>query len=285
MKKNENRGPFDFLLTDNTLSSSKENDPFSLGSELGSLSKILEDIESSASLTGVGLKRKSLSDLVADAKGDRSMRGFSESSGVNVSTISRLINGKITDVSVETLEKIAADADPASGVTLDQLKASQEIADQGNAQLLASQFDYDCRSAITNGLLDRGYSVRYPRTPATSNTFYNFEIVTDALGHDNRSWFFECKTMASPARQTDVTISWIHQAMVYYYCGGTAGRISLVVDSAAVYEQIKNRLSEYKIPDEISVILISGRTGRVQKEYVTPLIDDRSANVIFKERG
>ena len=76
---------------------------------------------------------------------------------------------------------------------------------------------------------------------------------------------------------------WLDSAMAYYYEGGVAGRISLIVDLKSVFDQIKERLSGLTLKDEISVILISTATGEIVEEYVAPLTDGREGKVIFSK--
>ena len=66
--------------------------------------------------------KERLSNLVLRAKGEnRSMRQFAEQIGTTPSTLSRLINMQTGTASDELIYKIAENADPESGVTLDDL--------------------------------------------------------------------------------------------------------------------------------------------------------------------
>lgn len=68
---------------------------------------------------------EALSQLVLSAKGSRSMNDFANDCEVNTSTISRIINMKNTTAcSDEVLVAVSKAADPASGVTLEQLLAA-----------------------------------------------------------------------------------------------------------------------------------------------------------------
>lgn len=65
--------------------------------------------------------------LVNDAIGVRSMSKFAAELGVNVSSISRILSGKVQEISSELLAKIATYADPDSGVTLEKLMDAQGL--------------------------------------------------------------------------------------------------------------------------------------------------------------
>lgn len=65
---------------------------------------------------------KWLSELVSGAKGDRSLAAFAEDCQLNISSLSRIINMKNNGPSSdEVLARIALNAAPESGVTIDEL--------------------------------------------------------------------------------------------------------------------------------------------------------------------
>ena len=64
--------------------------------------------------------------------------------------------------------------------------------------------------------------------------------------------------------------------MATYYRGEKVGRISLIIDHRAAFEQLKDRLSQLALADEISIILISTKQGVILDEYVAPLADGRN---------
>lgn len=220
--------------------------------------------------------------LVLTAKGSRSMRKFADDMGVNVSSISRIVNGKVAEISDPLLAKIALHADPDSGVTLEKLMEAQGIVDQKDRRALASRYEEDCRRIIVDELLKRGYTVSYPqmglRTWAGSNAF-DFEIITDAIPNGGGKWLVEAKMMTEFSRfpvGSGRTGIWLDSAMATYYRGEQVGRISLIIDHRAAFEQWKDRLSQMHLADEISVILISTKQGKILEEYVAPLSDGRT---------
>lgn len=65
---------------------------------------------------------KKMAELTARAKGNRSLVEFADACGLNMSTLSRIINMKNTGPSVDdVLARIARNADPESGVTIEDL--------------------------------------------------------------------------------------------------------------------------------------------------------------------
>ena len=232
--------------------------------------------------------REQTVDLFNLAIGPRSKRQFADDLGVNVSSVSRISNGQVNEISPQLLAKIAFYADPNSGVTLDQLMEAQGLVDSRGREKQSLQYEQECRRIMADELLSREYSVFYGSKNDLGLTeeykIGDFSLRTNALGAENALWIIECKTMTQysmlPIGSGRSRI-WIDRAMAYYYCGGKAARISLVVDHSAVFEQMKKRMSVYTIPNEISVILISTKQGKVLDEYVAPLTGGVKAKQIF----
>ena len=224
-------------------------------------------------------------DLVTRAMGSKSRRKFAEELDVNVSSVSRILNGQINEISPVLLAKIAFYAAPNSEVTLDKLMEAQGLNDPQDRHLLLSRYEEDCRRIMVDQLLRRGYSVKYETGSETHRRMLaDFTLRTNAISDEEGLWLVECK-MTSQYSLISVGYGraqlWIDAAMAYYYRGDEAGRISLVVERREVFEQMKSRMSELSIPNEISVILISIREGRILEEYVAPLSDGRIPHQVF----
>ncbi len=242
----------------------------------------------SAYRTGEG-DQEALIELVTDAMGKRSQRQFAADIGVNVSSISRILSGKVSEVSDVILAKIAANADPASDVTIEKLMAAQGLIEAENRVQLRERYKESCRRIIADELLRRGHSVSYVNDQKHENmTFCDFEIVTDALPKGEGRWLVETKMMsidsAFPAGSGRIR-TWLDSAMAAYYRGENAGRISLVVDNVGIFNQVKLRLTDASIRDEISVILISIGAGKICDEYVIPLSDGTLPDFTFKKQN
>ena len=232
--------------------------------------------------------KEQTADLVMRAMGSRSRRKFADELGVNVSSISRILNGQVNEISPPLLAKIGFHADSDSDVTLDKLMDAQGLCDPQDRQQLASRYEEDCRRIMVDELLKQGYSVRYESETREeahrSRMMSDFALRTNALGEEEMQWLVECKMMSQYSMfPTGFGRSqiWMDSAMAYYYRGGRAGRISLVVDHIAVFEQMKARMAELSIPNEVSVILISTRAGKILEEYVAPLSDGRVPRQVF----
>lgn len=224
--------------------------------------------------------------LIKAAMGKRSQRKFAEDLGVNVSSISRILSGKVTEVSDILLAKIAAYADPESGVTLERLMEAQGIVEARSYADLDSKFEESCRRIIADELLRKGFSVSYPKEGIENLTARacDFQVITDAVGNGGR-WLVEVKTLVVDNPQRGRIQAWIDSAMAVYYRGEKVGRISMVVENRQMFEQIKGRLSGFTINDEISVLLVSVSRGMILDEYVAPMKDGRIPEFTFGKGG
>ena len=229
--------------------------------------------------------REETVDLVTRAMGSRSRRKFAEELEVNVSSVSRILNGQVNEINPVLLAKIALHAAPNSEVTLDKLMEAQGLNDPQDRHLLASRYEEDCRRIMVDQLLRQGYTVKYEsESKKDGQMIADFTLRTNAISDEEALWLVECK-MTSQRSMIPVGYGrsqlWLDAAMAYYYRGYEAGRISLVVDQSEVFEQMKSRMSELSIPNEISVMLISIKEGRILKEYVAPLSDGRIPHQVF----
>ncbi len=223
--------------------------------------------------------------LVDAARGTRSIRQFAEELKVNPSTISRILNGKVKEINSQLLAKIAVYADPDSGVTIEKLMEAQGQVKADDIDVLYTRFESACRRTISDELLQRGYSVVYVKElDQDTQNVCDFAIKTDALAGENNVWLFECKMMTAHSRipvGMGRSRIWIDSAMAYYYKGGRAGRLTLVVDRMDIYESIRDTLASYALIDEISVMCISPQKGAVIREYIAPLADGRILESVF----
>lgn len=226
-----------------------------------------------------------MSALVEKAKGAQSMRSFAERLDVNVSTVSRIISGQAETVSIELIAKIAA-CSLGSGVTLKDLMEAQGLAIVRIDQNAFERFVRNVRSVIADELINRGYSVKYLELKEATpyERAFDFGFYTNALSRKTGKWFFDAKLLRPDVNeQEDAGIySCINEYMAYYFQGGEADRISMVVAS----EDAFNRASAFAkkigtIPDEISILLIDLIEGRVEEEYVLLTKGDGKAKKIF----
>jgi len=228
---------------------------------------------------------EALIELVSAAMGKRSQRQFAMDMGVNVSSVSRILNGKVSEISDMLLAKIAASADPASEVTIEKLMQAQGIVEAESRAQLGLKFEENCRRIFADELLKRGKSVSYSKGKThESRCFCAFEIETDALTKGNGRWLVDAKMMTSYSPLPvgiGRSMIWLDHAMASYYRGENAGRISLIFDHKMAFEQLKEQLAHISIRDEISIILISVVEGRILNEYVVPLTDDSTPEFTF----
>lgn len=224
--------------------------------------------------------------LVKAAMGSRSMREFAEAMGMNQSNLSRILNGKVTEIRPYTLASIAREASPESGVTIEKLMKAQGLTIPEERDPIKKRDRGESHKIITDELLLRGYNVKFERfyEPNIPGTFLTgcYAIRTDALPGDIGDWVFMDKLIKRYSRVSIAMIEgWIDCAMALYYRGLNAKRVSIVVDSEDLFRGMKVLMGRIVVKDEISVILVSMDEGKVLDEFVTPLEDDREPLLVL----
>lgn len=215
--------------------------------------------------------------LVKAAIGDRSIRKFAEEIGINPSSISRILNGTITELRSSTIAFIVECADPKSGVTLDKLLKAQGFTKPEDRRPVGKRDKWESKGPISDELLLRGYSVQHIMEVPDWSVIADlptYTIQTNAFPDGIGKWLFYDKLCKRIKKISIAMIqSWIDGIMAAYYRGLEARRVSIVVDSEDLFNGMKKMLERYKIRDELSVILVSLEEGKVYDEFVVPLED------------
>lgn len=163
---------------------------------------------------------KALAALLVEAKGpSRSMAEYAKACGVNASTLSRILNGKITrPVSVDMLKKLFENRDPSATFTLEQFASANgmvtsEARDNAIEQTRkSSERIYNhyrhISKIITNDLFDRGITMRRIPSP------------TDEEDEDIGSLLFSKRVHADIALEADYddhTVRWMFQIVPFIF--------------------------------------------------------------------
>ena len=228
-------------------------------------------------------------ELITRAKGTRSIRKFAEDLGVNASSLSRILNGNVTELRAAMLAKIAFYADKQSGVTIENLMKAQGLSDPQDLMITAAKYESECRRIFMDELIQRGFTVTGYKAE-NRDTGFDFEVTTDALKNGSGKWALEVKFLNrhNPVLPSGIGRSRIsiEHAMANFYLGkNDYQRISLVVDHPMAFKQIKAYLSTLNIPNEISVILVNIDKRTIEDEYVAPLTGGGDPNAVFNPNG
>ena len=248
---------------------------------------------------------KVLSELTNKAKGNRTVTEYAEQCGVNASTMSRIINGKVsTPISDELIVAIAANADPDSGVSFEALLKAhglklsegvpfsvahdlqhmlmQKMADLSintNSMGLTtfagsgeSKMEQNAREIIQNDLLTKGFKVAVEReVDLLEGVMFpyiaDFVIETDALDADGLTrWAFD--VIGNPSRNVIGHLDRIFGS-AYLDSPSTKGcKITVVTFDKPNFYRMMDELKGRTIPDCISVMMLDARSRAVQYEYI-----------------
>jgi len=244
--------------------------------------------------------KDALADLVIKAKGPtRSLRQFADDLGVNVSTLSRIVNKKTSRANSDTLIADIADrADPNSNVTFELLMEAHGMALKetitGRSMFL---FAESASNIIFRELVRRGYSISgmLHEGSTTRNRmasldsimgrcYLDLEVHTNALGKEDSVWLFDFHTNHAGLRNKHQYMDRIRQWLLMYagmiaFNEGKVDRLSVVIAEREIYDELLTHLEGYTMRNGMSLMLIDMETGTVVDEYV--LSDAPRSNPVF----
>ena len=224
--------------------------------------------------------------LVNDAIGLRSMSKFATEIGVNTSSISRILSGKVLEVSSELLAKIAAYSDSESGVTLEKLMLAQGLSTPALNYNKMMTREQDYIQVVVEGLCAYGYTAGKLKETQLKDVFTKKKekvITTNAISKGAGWWHLSLDCFNEKSKMlADHFDRWLQYSMSRYYCGETKiGRFTRMFDDRERFERAKSRIADYIISDEISIMLISPEERRVIEEYIIPLRDGSTPKSVF----
>lgn len=229
--------------------------------------------------------KDALAELVIRAKGpSRSLRQFADELGVNVSTLSRIVNKKTASANSDALiADIADHADENSGVTLEMLLTAHGMAPKsqvGGNEMFA--YGEAAQATLIKELVLRKYTVnsntQWKRGVALDSImgrcYLDFELHTNALGKEDSVWLFDFQAPGKGGvRSIDQQLNRIRQWMLMYagmlcFNEGKVDRLSLVISERNVYDRMLEVLKGYKTRYGLSLILIDLERSIVVEEFV-----------------
>ena len=220
-----------------------------------------------------------LSELVVRAKGPhKSLRQFAIELGSSPATIHRIVEMKnAMKCNDELIFKIAEHAEPNSGVTLDLLLNAQGLAavdavTKNNRCYMKMQQESMMKYVMEN-IKKSGYSASLTYELNTQiNYAFDKVIFSDAVGKDGGLWAFDCVAPTQIGIENDpgFLARKLEKVMSMFYTNKiNVDKVSIVVPTRNMLEQIVNRYNDCIIPDEISIILLEGK--EIKEEYIMPM--------------
>ena len=245
-------------------------------------------------------EKEKLAELLIRAKGaSRSMRQFALDCGVNPSTLSRIVNMKTSGACTdELIQKVAQNSDPESGITFEILMdANGKVPRRMTGKYTSKEFAIT-EKAITDILFKelalRGYTLSMPQENTEHNAL-NYHYRTDWAIRTNANsdnddlelWEFEIwHTMMNEKNSIAHTVMKLRQKFLMvlglYYTGTISPKkMSFVLTNREVYSRIVETLENIKFKDLFSIILVNLEEGKVEEEYVFPLVDQPNIGTVF----
>ena len=247
-----------------------------------------------------------LAALTDKARGGRTVTEFAAQCGVNASTMSRIINGKISSpISDELLVAIAANADPGSEVTFEALLNAHgvklpeggrltvmhdlqhlllhKIADlgattdaQGKTSFAGrgeSRMEQNAREIIQNDLLTKGFKVSVEReVDLLDGVMFpytaDFVIETDALERDGLvRWAFD--VVGNPTRHIVSHLDRIFSSAYLDSPSEKGLKVTIVTFDKPSFYTLMEELKGKTVPDCVSVMMLNAKNRCVQYEFIS----------------
>lgn len=229
------------------------------------------------------LDAKTFSDLLYAAKGKKSSIDFCRECDISAPTFSRYLNGKNKrSCPLEILKKIAAHADPASGVTLTMLIDANGSEDAYEYGLKPDISKTEYIGIITTSLFMKQYNFQRPTTSTNVDIMgltyipaLTVETATIGSTQMNKWDFFVYEQSSSVETDTD---RFIRQLLIIFGAKHlhyvAFDKLSFIFSNATLFYSIIEKTADVHIDACISLILIDAILKRVEKEhFITSSVD------------
>lgn len=263
---------------------------------------------------------RELAELTDRAKGTRTVTEFAAQCGVNVSTMSRIINGKISSpISDELLVAIAANADPDSGVSFEALLNAHglKLSDEQSNSLMhdlqhlllhkiaelgistdaegkttfagrgESKMEQNAREIIQNDLLTKGFKVAVGReVDLLEGVMFpyiaDFVIETDALEGDGLvKWAFD--VVGNPTRNIVGHLDRIFSSAYLDSPSDKGLKITIATFDKPSFYRLMDELKGRTLRDCVSVMLLNARERCVQHEFIAEWLEHSSPMKFYSD--
>lgn len=240
-----------------------------------------------------------IQELLLRAKGpDRNMKEFSEKSGINTSTLSRIKNGDITKpLTQDVLEAIYDAADPDAGITMEALYSANGMISNVKSFLDHNATDIERRTIairrakniISDALCERGIDVfripyeknnrhiRHHIEPFDIQLRYDFDFYT--LEAPEQFWYFNViETEADLVRANNRAIKlFLLEYWAPEFLAGT--RTSFVFFDEEICAKFMLPYINAPIASAVTVILIDRDRKSIHEEWI---IEAKSTGSLFE---
>lgn len=236
-----------------------------------------------------------ISKLIKKAMGDRTATVFAKLCNISLPTMSKYINcqtkSAMTD---EFIFSIAENADPDSGVTLALLQEANGLLVKSNdkertpdAPSFGMVFEKTAKEVVLSKLAVEGFSVKAKNDCSQTSEMFipDFEIETDALAeYGIDSWQFDVYfTNNGPLniKKIEDKLSRIFAAAYLRPEEFKNKKTTLITDSIATFNYVREHYENVRIQNLISVVLIEVASRKAIDEFQIPTLDDRCEKIIL----
>ena len=257
-------------------------------------------------------RQTSLSKLVGKLKGDMNISQFSNITGLNISTISRIIGGKIIrPIAEDSLKKLAAFAQDRSDITFEMLQEANDKVSQetkslyyGSNHKIHNQLkaEEQCiKQIIVSDIILPRYEIWWNHNPETLIFDSGIRIIPDllALFKDTRDknkvekkWVFEIKIGPLGTAQLgnrlylqtiiDTVSRYTFWTIQNDKNKGMFHQISVVVSNQLLFDRIEEKMKDFITILPTSIILVSTERNKIEKELILKNTGNYKVQSVFE---
>lgn len=227
--------------------------------------------------------------LVEKAKGDRSFREFSAAVNTSIAFVSYILNRHTIKINKKTIAGLVNGAAAESGVTLDVLMDAQGRIQKQYLNSFEQNYRGDIRRILIDELMGAGYTVEFGENSlsAPDPSCSSFTLQLHRSG-ETVPLFLDFKIRICPFadKQPDIEAlisSWLDETVAVSFAMEKENRSFLVVDNPILYQKILEKVGAIRIPNEISILLVSPQKRKVISESMIPLSGERKTTKLFPQ--
>ena len=217
--------------------------------------------------------------LTTSAGDSQAYRDFAAAIDTSIAFVSYVLNAQSVKIRNKVIAGIIDAAAAGSGVTLETLMEAQGRIHKKDLESFERNYQGEIRRILIDELLEAGYEIKfseyYKAEPNPTNSSFVLE-----LKQPDTDCFVSCdfKIKACPlVKDTDdidaLISSWLDKTISVNFFHKI--RLFLAVDNSTVYREIQKKVEDIRIPNDISILLVSPQKRKIINEYMVPRSDEK----------
>lgn len=229
--------------------------------------------------------------LITKIQGDRGIMDFASAIGtVSRIQLFRIYKKRNIELRDTTIAGIISAQLPESNVSLDAFMEAQGKIRKDKLDEYKKIRNIELRQILEYSLILAGYEINTKEENKTKRSEENdhskFSVRIHQQSQKEYTWNFEIRSFPFTGKKTDYS-SDINMLLSHLVTVSVqdrdVNRFSIIIDNELVYRELKEKAKTIRLPNEVSIILISTIHRKVIEEYVIPLSREKKINNLLPE--